>query len=232
MTAKIAIAGYRGRMGQRLVQALESGAWPDLSFAAGTTQGDDPEMLLSGDVIIDFTTPEATRAHVALAAQHGKPIVIGTTGIDAAAMQEMKDAAAQCPLLYAANMSLGVNVLAVLVEQAGEWLGPDFDIQILETHHRHKVDAPSGTALMLGRCAGQDGQRPVGYAVQRAGDVAGEHTVGFFGPGERLELTHRAHDRGLFAHGALYAAQWLTNKAPGFYSMRDVLGLRRDFFHH
>lgn len=232
MTTKIAVAGYQGRMGQRIVQALESGEWPDMSFAVGTGRLDDADMLLSGDVIIDFTTPDATQAHAALAARHGKAIVIGTTGLDAAAMQAINDAAKTCPVLYAANMSLGVNVLAVLVEQAGKWLGPDFDIHILETHHRHKVDSPSGTALMLGRCAGQDGQRPIGYAVQRAGDVAGEHTVGFFGPGERLELTHRAHDRSLFAHGALHAAQWLTGKTPGLYSMRDVLGLRRDFFHH
>lgn len=245
---RIAIAGYKGRMGRMLVAALESDGG-GMSFAAGTTSGDDPEKLFGSekrvDAVIDFTTPAATRKHIWLAAKHHTPIVIGTTGLTEADMKEMHDAARECPLLFSANMSVGVNLLAALVEQAAARLGPDFDIEILETHHRNKIDAPSGTALMLGRAAsahlpsppgrGQgegEGTRKgprqagtIGYAVQRGGDVVGEHTVTFFGPGERVELSHRAHDRSLFAKGALRAARWLKGRPHGFYTMRDVLGL-------
>lgn len=230
---KVAVAGYKGRMGQMLVQELESGAWPDLSFYGGTLPADNPDNLFDADMVIDFTTPEATRRHIWLAARHHKPIVIGTTGLGDRDMTEMQDAARECPLLYSANMSIGINLLAALVEQAASRLDENFDIEILETHHRNKVDAPSGTALMLGHATGRqqadlnrNGKRytgTIGYAVQRGGDVVGEHTVSFFGPGERLELTHRAHDRSIFAKGALRAAQWLKNKPHGFYTMRDVL---------
>lgn len=232
---KIAIAGYTGRMGQMLVQELESDAWQGLSYQIGTTSSDNPEKLFEADLVIDFTQPEATRKHIWLAAKHHKPIIIGTTGLTSSDLQEMQDAANECPLLFSANMSVGVNLLAALVEQAAQRLGDQFDIEILETHHHNKIDAPSGTALMLGKATGRpsapyerSGKRTpgsVGYAVQRGGDVVGEHTVSFFGPGERLELSHRAHDRSLFAKGALQAAQWLKNKPHGFYSMRDVLGL-------
>lgn len=233
---KIAIAGYKGRMGQMLVHELVSNdAWPDLDFYGGTTPADNPDNLFDADAVIDFTTLEATRKHIWLAAKHHKPIVIGTTGLTDKDMAEMQDAAKECPLLYSANMSIGVNILAALVEQASARLGENFDIEILETHHRNKVDAPSGTALMLGRATGhpaaaldRSGKRAsgtLGYAVQRGGDVAGEHTVSFFGPGERLELTHRAHDRSIFAKGALQAATWLEHKPHGFYTMRDVLDL-------
>lgn len=232
---KIAIAGYEGRMGRMLVDELRNGAFPDLSFFGGTTPADNPENLFDADAIIDFTSPDATRKHIWLAAKHHKPIVIGTTGLSDQDMKEMHDASTECPLLHSANMSIGVNLLAALVEQASARLGETFDIEILETHHRNKVDAPSGTALMLGRATGctqghpdRVGKRETGtvnYAVQRGGDVVGEHTVSFFGPGERLEFTHRAHDRSLFAKGALRAAQWLKDKPHGFYTMRDVLGL-------
>ena len=236
---RIAIAGYKGRMGQMLVSELESGAWEGLSFAGGTTSADDPATLFTSDnridCVIDFSTPAATRNHIWLAAKHHMPLVIGTTGLTDADMKEMQDAANECPLLFSANMSIGVNLLAALVEKASQALGDDFDIEILETHHHNKVDAPSGTALMLGKAAGRapapydrSGKRArgtVGYAVQRGGDVVGEHNVSFFGPGERLELGHRAHDRSLFAKGALRAAQWLKNKPHGFYTMRDVLSL-------
>lgn len=232
---KIGIAGSGGRMGRMLVQELESGAWPDLSFFGGTTPTDDPESLYDADLVIDFTVPEATRKHIWLAAKHHKPIVIGTTGLTEQDMQEMRDASNECPLLYSANMSVGVNLLAALVEQASSRLGLDFDAEILETHHRNKIDAPSGTALMLGKATGRkaadlnrSGKRDtgtLGYAVQRGGDVVGEHTVSFFGPGERLELAHRAHDRSLFAKGALRAASWLKDQPHGLYSMRDVLSL-------
>ncbi|HEY0901434.1 MAG TPA: 4-hydroxy-tetrahydrodipicolinate reductase [Micavibrio sp.] len=240
---RIAIAGINGRMGRMLVSELESGAWPALSYAGGTTSADDPEILFGRegrvDAVIDFTTPEATRRHIWLAAKHHTPLVIGTTGLSEADMAEMHDAAKECPLLFSANMSVGVNLLAALVERAAQSLGPEFDIEIFETHHRDKIDAPSGTALMLGRATGRPAANPsaplaragkreggtVGYAVQRGGDVVGEHDVSFFGPGERLQLSHRAHNRSLFAKGALRAAQWLKNKPPGFYTMRDVLNI-------
>lgn len=231
----IAIAGYKGRMGQMLVKELESGLWPELVYATGTTSADDPEKLFSADLVIDFTTPAATRRHVWLAAKHHKPIVIGTTGLSEPDLKEMEDAAQECPLLFSANMSIGINLLAALVEQAAARLDPEFDIEILETHHRNKIDAPSGTALMLGKATGRKaapldrtGKREhgaLGYAIQRGGDVVGEHTVSFFGPGERLELNHRAHDRSLFAKGALRASTWLKEKPYGFYTMRDVLSL-------
>lgn len=231
----VGIAGYKGRMGQMLVKELESGAWPDLSYSVGTTSQDNPDQLFSADIIIDFTTPAATRQHMWLAAKHHKPLVIGTTGLTSADMQEMKDAAKECPLLFSANMSVGVNLLAALVEQASQRLGHDFDIEVSEIHHRNKVDAPSGTALMLGKSTGRtatsidrSGKREngtLGYSVQRGGDVVGEHTVSFFGSGERLEFCHRAHDRSLFAKGALRASRWLSEQPYGLYSMRDVLSL-------
>lgn len=232
---KIGIAGYKGRMGQMLVRELESGAWPGLTYAGGTLSSDNPEILFDADAVIDFTTPEATRKHIWLAAKHHKPIVIGTTGLTADDMKEMQDAAKECPLLFSANMSVGINLLAALVEQASKRLGHDFDIEISEIHHRNKVDAPSGTALMLGKATGRtaapmdrSGKREtgtLGYAVQRGGDVIGEHTVTFFGIGERIELGHRAHDRSLFAKGTLRAVTWLKDKPHGFYTMRDVLDL-------
>jgi len=230
---RIGIAGHRGRMGQMLVNHLRDGSWGDMHFHVGTERAEDPEKLFQSDMVIDFTNPDATRTHVALAAKHHKPIIIGTTGLTQADHDMMRDAARDCPLLYSANMSIGVNLLSLLVEQAALALGPEFDIEILETHHRNKVDAPSGTALMLGNATGRihadldrSGKRmggEIGFAVQRGGDVVGEHTVSFFGPGERLELTHRAHDRSLFAKGALRAAHWLKDKPHGFYTMRDVL---------
>lgn len=232
---KIAVAGYKGRMGRMLVNELESGQWQGLSFANGTTPADDPAQLFTADAVIDFTTPEATRRHIKLAAHYHKPIVIGTTGLTAADMADMQKAAQECPILFSANMSIGVNLLAALVEQASKRLGHDFDVEISEIHHRNKIDAPSGTALMLGKATGRlelpydrNGRRApgsVGYAVQRGGDVTGEHSVTFFGAGERLELGHRAHDRSLFAKGALRAVQWLKEKPHGFYTMRDVLDM-------
>ena len=232
---KIGIAGSHGRMGRMLVQELDSGAWPDLSFYAGTLSGDNPEILFDADIVIDFTAPEATRKHIWLAAKNHTPLIIGTTGLNEKDMAEMRDAANECPLLFSANMSVGINLLAALVEQAATRLGPEFDIEISEIHHRNKVDAPSGTALMLGKATGRKaadlnraGKRDtgtIGYAVQRGGDVVGEHSVNFYGPGERLELSHRAHDRSLFAKGALRAASWLKDQPNGLYSMRNVLGL-------
>lgn len=233
---KIGIAGINGRMGQGLLRELESGAWAGmgLQFGSGSTSADDPEPLFQGnDAVIDFTTPAATRNHIKLSAKYQKPIIIGTTGMNDSDLTAMKEAAKNCALLYSANMSIGVNLLAALVEQASARLGHDFDVEIMETHHRNKMDAPSGTALMLGRATGREaaaldrsGKREtgtLGYAVQRGGDVIGEHSVNFYGAGERLELSHRAHDRSLFAKGALRAAQWIKEKPHGFYTMRNVL---------
>lgn len=234
-TMKISIAGYKGRMGQMIVKELESGTWPDLEFFGGTSSADNPDSLFDADMVIDFTTPDATRKHIWLAAKTHTPIIIGTTGMNDKDMKEMHDAAQECPLLFSANMSVGVNLLAALVEQASEKLGTTFDIEISETHHRNKVDAPSGTALMLGKATGRlaapmdrNGKRDtgtVGYAVQRGGDVIGDHAVSFFGPGESITLSHHASNRSLFAKGALRAALWLRGKPNGLYSMRDVLAL-------
>jgi 4-hydroxy-tetrahydrodipicolinate reductase len=212
----------------------------------GLTLGDKAEAIFAAsDVVLDFTFPAATLAHAALAAASGKAHVIGTTGIDAAGEAKLAEAAARAPIVYCGNMSLGVNLLAELVTQVARALDPAWDIEIVEMHHRHKVDAPSGTALLLGRAAasgrnvtldevadrGRDGitgaRKPgaIGFASLRGGTVAGEHSVTFLGPFERLTLSHLAEDRMLFAHGALKAALWAHGKKPGHYSMADVLGL-------
>lgn len=257
---KIAVAGCRGRMGSLVVREILSGAWDGAELAGGSVapgeslDGDfflthDPAALMDrADVLIDFTTPEATRRHVWLAAKSRKPCVIGTTGLTPADEKEIADAAREAPVLYAPNMSAGVTLLSALVERAAAALGPGWDIEIFEAHHRAKIDAPSGTALALGRAAargrapadikapepftlarsGATGPRrreEIGFSVARGGDVVGDHTVFFYGAGERIELTHRATDRALFARGALRAALWLSGKPAGLYSMRDVLGL-------
>lgn len=234
--SKIGIAGINGRMGRQLLLELQSDKWPGLVLGTGSTSTTPPENIFEdNDIVIDFTTPDATRSHIALAAKHRKALIIGTTGLSAEDHQHIQNAAKSCAILYSANMSIGINLLAALVEQASKRLGDDFDIEIMETHHRNKMDAPSGTALLLGTATGRDaesydrngkrGTGTIGYAVQRGGDVIGEHSVSFFGPGERLELSHRAHDRSLFAKGALRAAQWIKEKPHGFYTMRDILAI-------
>ena len=198
-----------------------------------------------GDVSIDFSAPEALPSHVEAALAANKPIVIGTTGLTPDHHRLIDEAAKAIPVLQAANMSLGVNLLAHLVRQSAARLGPDWDIEIVEMHHRDKVDAPSGTALLLGEAAargrgiefgpssdrGRDGiagpRTPgrIGFASLRGGSVAGDHQVIFTGEGERIELGHRAESRAVFARGALQAALWLVGKPPGRYGMSDVLGL-------
>ena len=252
---KIGITGYTGRVGQLLVQELQSGKWKSLELAGGTSRkGHDnisgmfttteaDALFEKSDAVIDFTLPQGTLHHAELAAKHKKILIIGTTGLSADQEQSIAEAAKSTPIVYAANMSLGVNLLRALVEKAARSLGPDdWDIEIFETHHNNKIDAPSGTALALGRSAAtgrntelpspvqsdRNGKRKsgeIGFSVARGGDVVGEHTVFFFGDGERLELTHRATNRALFARGALKAAQWAKGKPAGLYSMRDVLGL-------
>ncbi len=239
----VGITGYKGRVGQILVNEVE--AAQDLTLAGGVDMGDDTKALFEkADVIIDFTRPEATVAHAKLAAETGTALVIGTTGLDDAQEDVLKTAAQKTSILYAANMSVGVNMLLALVEQAAARLGIDWDIEIFETHHHHKIDSPSGTALALGKAAqkgreniikgggdfvtdreGKRNQGDIGYAVQRGGDVVGEHDVTFFSQGERLTLGHKATDRSLFAKGALHGARWIKDQPAGLYSMQDVLDL-------
>ena len=214
--------------------------------ALGVTVVEDPAVLFAeADAVIDFTSPEAAERHAALAAQGETAYILGTTGLNAEQQAAVAAAATHTPIVHAPNMSVGVNLLFILVEQVARTLGDEFDIDILEMHHRRKVDAPSGTALGLGRAAaagrgvpleevwqkvrdGITGARPrgeIGFATLRGGDVIGDHTVFFAGDGERIELTHKASGRQIYAKGAVRAALWSADKQPGLYSMRDVLGL-------
>ncbi|HBG52406.1 MAG TPA: 4-hydroxy-tetrahydrodipicolinate reductase [Gammaproteobacteria bacterium] len=197
------------------------------------------------DVLIEFTRPEPTLLHLTQCRQDGRAMVIGTTGLDAAQRQALESAARDIPIVFAPNMSVGVNLSLKLMETAARVLGDSVDIEIIEAHHRHKVDAPSGTALRMGEviadalgrdlqnCAvyGREGhtgarnRKTIGFATVRAGDIIGEHTVLFAGEGERLEITHRATSRENFAQGALRAAVWLGGRSAGLYDMPDVLGL-------
>ena len=271
MTVRLAIAGAGGRMGQALIEALL--ADPGLALASaldvpgspalgrdagercgratGVATGSDVAgALAQADVLIDFTRPAGTLMHVAACEDAGVGMVIGTTGLDPAARDRLLAAARRIAIVFAPNMSVGVNVLLELTRLAAARLGPAFDIEVLEMHHRHKVDAPSGTALALGEAAAQGagvrlpeqavyaregvtGERKagtIGFATLRGGDVVGEHTVIFAGPGERVELTHRATSRQNFAAGALRAAKFVAERRArreaGLYDMADVLGLR------
>jgi len=255
----IVVAGAAGRMGRAIIEAiaaeprtalhaaLEYEGSPALGSDAGgmPVTSDALAAVLHGRAIIDFTTPETTVALAALAAQARIVHVIGTTGLSADDQKKIVAASRHAPIVQSGNFSLGVNLLAALTKRAAEALGPAFDIEIVEMHHRHKVDAPSGTALMLGRAAaeargqlledvrlpardGHTGARPeggIGFAALRGGSVVGDHTVIFAADHERIELTHKAESRGIFARGALAAALWGANKPPGLYSMQDVLGL-------
>lgn len=265
MTQKIALVGVNGRMGRTLVQAVQEDKSSLLSAAfvrsgSALTGLDAGEVTGFGrldvplqdsldtslfDVLIDFTRPEATMAYMNACVSAKKPMVIGTTGFSASELSEMKAAAQQIPIVFAPNFSVGVNLLLGLVAKAAQVLS-DYDIEVIEAHHRYKVDAPSGTALRLGQavadalgwdldqCAvygreGITGERPaqqIGFATVRGGDVVGDHTVLFAGLGERVELTHKASSRLTFAQGAVRAAQWLAHQPAGLYDMQDVLGLR------
>ena len=241
---RIGIIGAAGRMGKAVAAAIEEE--PEASLAGGADQGDDVAALARrADVLVDFSAPGALEANLAAAAAAGAPIVVGTTGLGAEHEALMEAAATRVAVLQAANMSLGVSLLAHLVREAAARLGPDWDIEIVEMHHRHKVDAPSGTALLLGRAAaegrgvvldavsdrGRDGvtrareSGRIGFASLRGGSVAGDHQVILAAEGERLELGHRAESRAIFARGAVKAALWLKGRAPGRYAMTDVLGL-------
>ncbi len=255
---KFALSGAMGRMGQMiasvadgasdltLVGGLEFAASPHQGAPCGTgTITADIADLSEAAVVIDFSRPEATLALIDKLKGTGQAIVIGTTGLDEAQEAQLKEAAKSVPILYCANTSMGVNLLVKLVEKAAKALGPEWDIEIVETHHNQKVDAPSGTALALGHAAargrdvalddvrdsGRDGitgarkDGDIGFAVMRGGNVAGEHSVMFFGEDERIELTHIANQRTIFARGALTAARFMAGKPAGLYSMDDVLGL-------
>jgi 4-hydroxy-tetrahydrodipicolinate reductase len=212
----------------------------------GVAITDDPlPVFAKADGVLDFTSPSATVAFATLSAQARIVHVIGTTGLSADDQEKIKAAARHAVIVKSGNMSLGVNLLAALAERVAQTLGPDFDIELLEFHHRHKRDAPSGTALMLGEAAargrktnlashsvrardGDIGPRregDIGFAVMRGGDVVGDHRVMFAGDGERIELAHVATDRGIFAKGAVRAALWAKGRTPGLYSMADVIGL-------
>jgi 4-hydroxy-tetrahydrodipicolinate reductase len=264
---KIAIAGAAGRMGRVLTRIVHETAGTEIAGGLespgsqfvgadlgalagignlGVTISDDPAPVLAKvDGIIDFTIPKATVALAALTGKAGLVHVIGTTGIDEAGEAAIRTAAAGARIVKSGNMSLGVNLLAALARKAAMTLGPEFDIEILEMHHRAKIDAPSGTALLLGKAAaegrnidlksrsvrvrdGHTGARPVGdigFATLRGGSVVGEHTVMFAGPSERIELTHKAESREIFARGAVRAALWAQGHKPGLYTMSDVLEL-------
>ena len=264
---KIAVTGAAGRMGATLVRHIYAHAdctlvgasetpghtalGKDVGALAGLGEigvrlSDNPDTAFAdAEAIIDFTSPVASLAHAKIAASHSLIHVIGTTGLNADEEREIAKAAARAVIVKSGNMSLGVNLLAALTREAARHLGEEFDIEIVEMHHRHKVDAPSGTALLLGAAAaagrgaaldklavhgrqGPTGPRPrgaIGFASLRGGSVVGDHTVILAGDSERIELTHRAEDRGIFARGALKAALWGRGRPPGLYSMADVLGL-------
>lgn len=259
MTFKIGITGCAGRIGQKLIEALKSGAFPEASLAGGSVLHmdekpanadyfvtDNPaDLFARADAVIDFTAPEATTRHAALAAEHGVILIAATSGLSADQEAVLEQAAQKTPIVYAANTSIGVNMLLALVEQAAARLeGAHWDAEIIDIHHRYKVDAPSGTSYALARAI-QDGRQDhdatltferkghtgaredgsIGFSVQRGGDTTIENTVIFFGNGERLELTHRAMDRSIFANGAIKAALWAKDRKPGLYTMRDVLDL-------
>lgn len=264
---KIAIAGASGRMGRMLIEAVfndpdtvlagalgrpgaaalgeDAGAF--LGKKTGVTLSDDVDGVLAGaDCLIDFTRPEVTMAHLDAALRHGTNLVIGTTGFDEAQKEALARAGEKIGIVFAANMSVGVNVTLKLLEFAARHFAEGYDIEIIEAHHRHKIDAPSGTALMMGEavagalgrkledCAvygrhGITGERDpstIGFSAIRGGDIVGDHTVLFAGTGERIEITHKSASRVSYAQGALRAARFLAERGTGFYDMRDVLGLR------
>ena len=223
---RVLLVGAEGRMGQAVTAAAAKDA--SLTIVAGIERNDPiAPVIESCDVVIDFSAAAATETICQACAQHGRPLVLGTTGHSAAQKDAVAAAARKIPLVFAANFSVGVNVLFALTRRATELLGGDFDLDVIELHHRMKKDAPSGTAKrlleILQEVRGDD--RAIAAQSIRAGDIVGEHTVIFAGSGERLELTHRAASRETFAAGALRAARWVINQPVGLYNMEDVLGL-------
>ncbi|SBT16529.1 4-hydroxy-tetrahydrodipicolinate reductase [Marinomonas gallaica] len=265
---RIAVIGAAGRMGKTLIQAITDADGVKLGAAIveptssllGADAGEVAGVgklsvsIVSGieqcindfDVLVDFTTPELSVGNAAFCAKHGKSIVIGTTGLNDEQKSQLEEAGKQTPVVFAPNMSVGVNLTLKLLSLAAEILGDDYDVEVIEAHHRHKVDSPSGTALRMGEvvaealgrdlkeCAvyGREGQigprtqKEIGFETIRAGDVVGEHSVWFATEGERIEIAHKASSRMTFAKGAVRAAAWLESKPAGLYDMQDVLNLK------
>ena len=267
--AKAIVAGAAGRMGGRIIHMIQQSR--DVTLTAAFEHPDHPginqdagqvaglgetginiagslkEVIDQGEVLIDFTTPEATLENIRAAVEQGLSMVIGTTGISGDSLSELKDLAGKIRCVMAPNMSVGVNVMFRIAGEMARILGNDFDMEILEAHHRFKKDAPSGTAMGLARVLaesvgrdlnevavyerkgmiGERTDKEIGIQTWRAGDITGDHTVMFGGIGERLELTHRAHNRDNFARGAVRAAAWVVKQPVGLYDMQDVLGLRK-----
>ena len=265
---RIAVMGAAGRMGKALIEAVlqapgavlaaavdrpdssllgaDAGELAGIGRLGVALAGDLASVLDSFDVLIDFTHPTVTLSNLEVCRQAGKAMVIGTTGFSAEEKQRLAEAAREIPIVFAANFSVGVNLCLKLLDTAARVLGDDVDIEIIEAHHRHKVDAPSGTALRMGEVVanalgrdlqkvavygreGQTGARAretIGFATVRAGDVVGDHTVLFAADGERVEITHKASSRMTFAKGAVRSALWLEGRAPALYDMQDVLDLR------
>jgi len=265
---KIAIAGATGRMGKMLIEAvlnspdaqlvgaLEHSSCPQLGEDAGAFLGKKTGVMISADIaqtlksaqfLIDFTRPEGTMAHLAVAENTGTKMVIGTTGLSAEQIASLKAASATLAIVFAPNMSVGVNATFKLLEVAAKMLSQGYDIEVIEAHHRHKVDAPSGTALKMGEVIadalgkklgdvavfsreGHTGERKegaIGFATIRGGDIVGDHTVLFAGDGERIEISHKSSSRQSYAQGSLRAARFLQKQNSGLYDMQDVLGLRK-----
>jgi len=265
---KVVVAGAAGRMGCRLISlvkesstltlagALEGRGHHSVGDDAGITAGagradiaitDDLAALMTrGDVVIDFSAPQATMEHLRIVAEHGRAMVIGTTGFSARELDELRSLAQQIPCVFSPNMSVGVNLLYKVIGEMAKTLGDEYDIEVIEAHHRLKKDAPSGTALKIAEVLaqavnrdlnevgvyarkgliGERSRSEIGIQTVRAGDIVGDHTILFGGMGERIEVTHRASSRDTFAGGALRAAQWIVTQPPGLYDMMDVLGLR------
>jgi len=268
MTTRIAVSGAAGRMGRTLIElcgvddalklaaAFEAPGAPAIGRDAGSCAGvspsgvtitDEPARAADEfDVLIDFSSPQATLEYLGMCRRYGRRMVIGTTGIDAAGRAQIAAAAADIAIVFAPNMSVGVNLCFKLVELAARVLEDEFDVEVIEAHHRHKVDAPSGTAVRIGEILAETLQRnletdavygreghtgprarnTIGFSSIRAGDIVGDHTVLFAGAGERVEISHRAGDRATFASGALRAAKWVQQQPKGLFDMQDVLELR------
>lgn len=265
---KTVVVGAAGRMGCRLVSlikespslmltgALEVKGHPSLGKDAGETAGSGhagvsitdnlPSLLEQGEVLIDFSAPEPTLEHMRTVVRHRRAMVVGTTGFSPTQLEELKSLAQEIPCIFSPNMSVGINLLCKVIGEMARTLGDDYDIEVIEAHHRLKKDAPSGTALKLAEVLahavnrdldqvgvfsrrgiiGERGKREIGIQTIRAGDIVGDHTILFGGIGERIEVTHRASSRDTFAQGALRAAKWIAHQPPGLYDMMDVLSLR------
>ena len=241
---RIAINGSKGKMGQALKEAVNANS--KVEYGAGFDKGDSlKDSLDDFDVLIDFSRPEASLNALSICKESAKAMVIGTTGFSDSELNLINLASKEIPIVFAPNMSVGVNLTLKILETSAKVIGPDSSIEIIEAHHRYKVDSPSGTALKMGevvanalgrdlsKCAiyGREGieeprdQNTIGFSSIRGGDVVGEHTVAFFMDGERVEITHKASSRMIYANGAVRAAHWLTDKPSGLYSMQDVLEL-------